>query len=169
MAMNGAGVRDTGRVLGISKKTVTTVKKTGKFVKQVNEEYLSKQNAENPLDAIICNVLSTEMDEIWSFYHNKSQPPLGAVWWAVDHATSTTLAFTFWYMSKNLDKLLALLKLFPIGNVYTDHNFAYEKCIPSQQLVCGKKNTQKIERDHLTLHTRIKRLYHETICFSKSK
>jgi insertion element IS1 protein InsB len=32
----------------------------------------------------------------------------------------------------------------------------------------GKRNTQKIERKHLTLRTRIKRLARRTICFSKS-
>jgi len=32
----------------------------------------------------------------------------------------------------------------------------------------GKRNTQKIERKHLSLRTRIKRLAGKTICFSKS-
>ena len=32
----------------------------------------------------------------------------------------------------------------------------------------GKRNTQKIERKHLDLRTRIKRLMRKTICFSKS-
>jgi IS1 transposase len=32
----------------------------------------------------------------------------------------------------------------------------------------GKRHTQKIERKHLTLRTRIKRLARKTICFSKS-
>jgi insertion element IS1 protein InsB len=32
----------------------------------------------------------------------------------------------------------------------------------------GKQNTQQIERKHLTLRTRIKRLARETICFSRS-
>ena len=32
----------------------------------------------------------------------------------------------------------------------------------------GKPNTQKIERKHLTLRTRIKRLARKTICFSKT-
>ena len=32
----------------------------------------------------------------------------------------------------------------------------------------GKQNTQKIERKHLTLRTRIKRLVRKTICFSKT-
>jgi insertion element IS1 protein InsB len=32
----------------------------------------------------------------------------------------------------------------------------------------GKRNTQQIERKHLTLRTRIKRLTRKTICFSRS-
>jgi len=32
----------------------------------------------------------------------------------------------------------------------------------------GKRNTQQIERKHLTLRTRITRLVRKTICFSRS-
>ena len=104
-------------------KTQQQLLKTEKFVNQVNEEYLSKQNAEKPLNVIICNVLSTEMDEMWSFYHDKSHQIWGQ-WWAEDHATNTPLTFTFSTRErKNLDKLFELLKPFPIGKVYTDHNF----------------------------------------------
>ncbi len=134
----------------------------------MNEDYLAKVEAEKPVDVDIIQTLSTEMDEMWSFYHDKSHQIW--LWWAVDHATNTPLAFTFGTREhKNLDKLLKLLSPFPIGKVYADHNFAYEKRISAQQLVSGKKNTQKIERDHLTLRTRIKRLCRKTICFSKSE
>jgi insertion element IS1 protein InsB len=34
--------------------------------------------------------------------------------------------------------------------------------------VPGKRHTQQIERKHLTLRTRIKRLARKTICFSQS-
>ena len=40
--------------------------------------------------------------------------------------------------------------------------------ISEKILVTGKKNTQVIERHHLTLRTRIKRLSRKTICFSKN-
>ena len=44
MVMNGSGTRDTARVLGISKDTVTsTLKKLKKIVKPVNQEYLKKK------------------------------------------------------------------------------------------------------------------------------
>jgi insertion element IS1 protein InsB len=41
--------------------------------------------------------------------------------------------------------------------------------LPAELHVVGKRNTQKIERKHLTLRTRIKRLARKTICFSKSE
>lgn len=144
------------------------IKKTKKFVKQVNEDYLKEIGAQKPIDVVIRSTLSTEMDEMWSFYHDKSHQIW--LWWAIDHATNTPLAFTFGTREhRNLDDLLALLKPFPIGTVYTDNNFAYQKRIPAEQLITGKKNTQKIERDHLTLRTRIKRLCRKTICFSKNE
>jgi len=60
-----------------------------------------------------------------------------------------------------------LLAHFGITRFYTDGLGAYERHLPPEQHVIGKTNTQKIERKHLTLRTRIKRLTRKTICFSK--
>ena len=65
--------------------------------------------------------------------------------------------------------MMKLLKPFNIKTVYTDNNFAYQNKIYPDILIPGKKNTQKIERNHLTLRTRIKRLARKSICFSKNK
>ena len=168
MAMNGSGVRDTGRVLGISKDTVTSVlKKKRESVEYVNYEYMKKYE-ENEINVDICSPLEVEMDEMWSFCHDKSHQIW--LWWAVDHKTNTPIAFWFGTREhKNLDKLIELLNPYKIGKVYADNNFAYEKRFGSDILKTGKKNTQQIERDHLTLRTRIKRLARKTICFSKSE
>jgi insertion element IS1 protein InsB len=108
------------------------------------------------------------MDEMWSFYRNKSHQIW--LWWTVDHATNTPLAYTFGTREhKYLDELLDLLSPFNIGTVYSDDNYAYHDKIPAEKLITGKKNTQQIERNHLTLRTRIKRLCRKTICFSKDK
>jgi len=48
--------------------------------------------------------------------------------------------------------------------VYSDDNFAYHDIVPSDILVMGKINTQKIERKHLTFRTGVKRLARKTIC-----
>jgi insertion element IS1 protein InsB len=88
----------------------------------------------------------------------------------IDHATNTPLAYTFGTLEhKYLDKLLALLSPFNIGTVYSDDNYSYHDKILAEKLVTGKKNTQQIEINHLTLWTRIKRLCRKTICFSKDK
>ncbi len=111
--------------------------------------------------------LSVEMDEMWSFYHDKSHEVW--LWWAIDHKTGVPIAFVFGTRKhKYLDELLELLKPFSIGTVYADNHSAYSDRIPEENLVTGKKNTQKIERRHLTLRTRIKRLCRKSICFSKS-
>jgi insertion element IS1 protein InsB len=106
------------------------------------------------------------MDEMWSFYHDKSHQIW--LWWAIDHATNVPLAYTFGTRKhKVLDELLELLRPFNIRRIYADDYSAYYSRISAEKLVTGKENTQKIERNHLTLRTRIKRLCRKTICFSK--
>ena len=127
-----------------------------------------KKYEESQIEVDIHSELETEMDEMWSFYHDKGHQIW--LWWAVDHKTNTPIAFWFGTRKhENLDKLIELLQPYTIKKVYADNNFAYEKRFGSDVLVTGKKNTQQIERDHLTLRTRIKRLARKTICFSKSE
>ena len=143
------------------------VKKTARFAKQVNEDYLKSREKDTPIDIEIRPV-SVEMDEMWSYYHDKAHQIW--LWWAVDHETNVPLAYTFGTREhKYLDELLSLLAPFSIGTVYADKNYAYQERLSPGMLISGKKNTQKIERNHLTLRTRIKRLCRKTICFSKRK
>ena len=65
-------------------------------------------------------------------------------------------------------ELKALLEPFGITHFYTDGWGAYERHLAPVFHTVGKVNTQSIERKHLTLRTRIKRLARKTICFSKS-
>jgi insertion element IS1 protein InsB len=44
----------------------------------------------------------------------------------------------------------------------------YERHLEPTQHPVGNTHTQKIERTHLTLRTRLKRLVRKTICFSQS-
>ena len=64
-------------------------------------------------------------------------------------------------------ELKGLLEPFGISRFYTDDWGAYQRHLDPEQPIIGKENTQKIERKHLTLRTRIKRLTRKTICFSK--
>lgn len=64
--------------------------------------------------------------------------------------------------------LKSLLEPFGITQFYSDGWGAYERHIDPELHTVGKRYTQKIERKHLTLRMRIKRLARKTICFSKS-
>ena len=106
------------------------------------------------------------MDEQWSYVGNKSNQRW--LWYAVDHATNTVLAYVF---GKRKDvvfkKLKALLEPLGISRYYTDDWGAYERHLETGKHAVGKRNTQKIERKNLNFRTWIKRLTRKTICFSK--
>ena len=63
-------------------------------------------------------------------------------------------------------QLKKLLAAFGIKRYCTDGWGAYERNLPVKMHEVGKRNTQRIERKHLRLRTRIKRLTRRTICFS---
>ena len=107
-----------------------------------------------------------ELDEMWSFVGDKSNQRW--LWHAIDHHTGKILAYV---LGKRKDivfrQLQELLEPFGIRHYYTDDWGAYERHLDEEKHHVGKRNTQKIERKHLTLRTRIKRLTRKTICFSK--
>jgi insertion element IS1 protein InsB len=111
--------------------------------------------------------VEAEVDEMWSFVHSKKQQRW--LWHAIDHSTGEVLAYV---LSDHKDtafvQLKALLEPFGITQFYSDDWGAYQRLLHPAFHTVGKTNTQKIERKHLTLRTRIKRLARKTICFSKS-
>jgi insertion element IS1 protein InsB len=66
-------------------------------------------------------------------------------------------------------QLEKLLLPFGIKRYCTDGWGAYERHLPAENHEVGKRKTQTIERKHLRLRTRIKRLVRKTICFSKTE
>ena len=65
-------------------------------------------------------------------------------------------------------QLRALLAPLGISRYYTDKAGVYQRHLPPEQHTVGKLTMQKIERKHLTLRTRLKRLARKTLCFSRS-
>ena len=107
-----------------------------------------------------------ELDEMWSYVQRNA--PQRWLWHAIDHNTGKMLAYTFGdHKDEVFLKLQHLLAPFGITRFYTEDGGAYERHLPPEWHSIGKANTQKIERKHLTLRTRIKRLVRKTICFSK--
>jgi insertion element IS1 protein InsB len=108
-----------------------------------------------------------EVDEMWSYVEKKNAPRW--LWHAIDHGTGAVLAYVFGRRKDEVFlQLKALLEPFGITRYHTDHWGAYARHLDAQEHNPGKRNTQQIERKHLTLRTRIKRLTRKTICFSKS-
>ena len=120
-------------------------------------------------DAILVEIKkieSAEIDEMWGFVQSKKEQRW--LWHAIDHHTGTVLAYVFGKRSDEVFlKLKGLLSVFKITRFYTDNANTYHRHISQNQHTVGKLFTQKIERKHLTLRTRIKRLARKTICFSK--
>jgi insertion element IS1 protein InsB len=126
-----------------------------------------EQYKDSPPAIKIIKIEEVESDEMWSFVGKKKNQRW--LWHAIDHKTGVVLAYV---LGKHTDevllKLKELLDPFGIKRYYTDSWGGYERHIPRDKLSISKTNTQKIERKHLTLRTRIKRLARKTICFSKS-
>jgi insertion element IS1 protein InsB len=139
------------------------IEKKESEISSINKEYFAKHtNGLSPLKIRI------EMDEMWSFYGDKGHQLW--LWWAIDHDTGEAIAY--WFGTRehgNLDKLKTLLAPLKIEKVYTDGNDAYVVRFPAKVLVVSKKNTQKIERKHLSLRTWCSRLVRKGIRFSKTE
>src|SRR5499426_3103249 len=114
---------------------------------------------------MIQGVEGAEADEMWSYVGKKREPRW--LWYAIDHRSGQVLAYVLGRRKDEVFlKLKALLAPFGITRYYTDYWGAYTRHLDPDEHCPGKRHTQKIERKHLTLRTRIKRLARKTICFS---
>ncbi len=112
--------------------------------------------------AFIC-----ELDEQWSYVGSKARQHW--IWYAYNTKTGGVLAYTFGPRTdQTCRELLALLTPFNIGMLTSDDWGSYGREVPKNKHLTGKIFTQCIERNNLTLRTRIKRLGRKTICFSRS-
>jgi insertion element IS1 protein InsB len=112
-------------------------------------------------------VEAAEVDEMWSFVGSKAPPRW--LWHAIDHLTGVVLAYVLGSRAdKAFVQLQKLLKPFGLVHFYTDAAGVDDRRLPARVHIVGKIHTQQIERKHLTLRTRLKRLARKTICFSKS-
>lgn len=133
---------------------------------QVNKPVLGRLGA-TEVD-VVPYVQEAELDEMWSFVGSKQQQRW--LWHAIDHQTGQILAYVLApHTDAALVQLQVLLEPFGIKQFYTDNWGAYSRYLERSKHTIGKANTQRIERKHLTLRTRIKRLARRTICFSKSE
>jgi insertion element IS1 protein InsB len=166
MSLNANGVRDTARVLRISINTVLSeLKKREAALESVNTTLLRTVNPED-IAVHIERSGEAEVDDMWSVVGKKQAQRW--LWHAIDHGTGAVLAYVFGRSKDGVFvRLKVLLEPFAITRYHTDHWGAYARHLDPEEHNLGKHNTQNIERKHLTLRTRIKRLVRKTICFSK--
>jgi insertion element IS1 protein InsB len=111
--------------------------------------------------------LTSELDEMWSYVGKQAEPRW--LWHAIDPTSGTIVAYVCGRRKdEGFLQLKALLEPFGITRFYTDGWGAYERHLAPEQHTMGKAHTQKIERKHINLRTRIKRLVRRTICFSQT-
>ena len=169
MSLNASGVRDTARSLHICPNTVLrALKKKEVVLESVNTALLRTLNPDEVAwDVERAGEAEAEMDEMWSFVGHKGNPRW--LWHAIDHGTGKVLAYVFGRRKDDVFlQLKGLLEPFGLTRYYTDYWGAYTRHLDPDMHSPGKRNTQKIERKHLTLRTRMKRLVRKTICFSKT-
>ena len=136
------------------------------MLESINQPLMHRLNPSD-VDVMIRRVNEAEVDEIWSFVGKKRDQRW--LWHAIDHWTGEVLAYVFGRRTDEVFlQLKALLEPYGIRRFHTDYWGAYTRHLEPDVHNPGKRNTQRIERKHLTLRTRIKRLARKTICFSKS-
>lgn len=107
-------------------------------------------------------VFICELDEQWSFVGNKDHRYW--LWYAFDTKRKRVMAYTFGPRTDTTCRtLLALLSPFQIGFITSDDWGSYAREVPYEKHLTGKIFTQRIERNNLTLRTRLKRLARKTI------
>ena len=132
----------------------------------MNHHLLALLNPDE-VEVVIRLAEEAEVDEMWSYVQRKQEQRW--LWHAIDHRNGKVLAYVFGRRKDEVFlKLKALLEPFGITCYYTDYWGAYTRHLDADEHQPGKRQTQKIERKHLTLRTRIKRLARKIICFSKS-
>jgi len=107
-------------------------------------------------------------DERWSYVGNKQQPRW--LWWVEAVDTGQVVAYVFGRRTHaTLERLRQVLLEagLRVSLWITDAWWAYVDRLPVEQRVEDKTQLQRLERKHLTLRTRLKRLTRKTICFSK--
>lgn len=153
LSLNGCGIRDITRVLGVSPNTVLKT--------------LRRHAAKLKRPRLPPHIAELEVDEMWSFVGKKEQQAW--LWYAYEPRSHRIVA---WTVGERTDqtcrRLLRQLRRCRVLRFCTDEWKSYQKFIPWAQHWVGKRWTQGIERQNLNFRTHLKRLQRRTICFSKS-
>lgn len=105
-----------------------------------------------------------ELDEQWGFVGSKARQHW--LWYAYNTKTGGVLAYTFGPRTDYTCRESLVITPFNISMITSDYWGCYARKAPKDKHLTGKIFTQRIERNNMTLRTRIKRLARRAICFS---
>lgn len=149
----GCGISSISRLLKISKSSVQRLiqRLSIRIIKPDHSEYMHKY----------------EIDEIKTFCGNKKNECW--IMYALDSSNGAIVDFCVGRRTKeNLSKITNTVLALTPKRVYTDRLNIYPTLIPQKIHNVFKYCTNKIERNNLTIRTRLKRLSRKTICFTKN-
>jgi len=153
MSLNGSGIRDIQRVLGLTLVTILFILRN--WFKTLEEPVVEG------------HFKNVQIDEMWTFVKQRKAGKRW-FWYAYDSDSGKILAF---YIGKRNDSackaLMKKLSHLEIGAYRTDDWKSYKKHIPIEKHIISKAKTTNIERRNRDFRTHIKRLCRETVCFSK--
>lgn len=152
--MNASGIRDIGRVLGLSIGCILLILRT--WFKTLEEPRVQG------------SFKRVQIDEMWTFVKRRKQGKRW-LWYAYDADSGQVLAFQIGKRNDGACKaLMKKLAHLSIDTFCTDDWKSYKKHIPAAKHVISKAKTTNIERRNRDFRTHLKRLCRETVCFSKS-
>jgi insertion element IS1 protein InsB len=153
MTLNGSGIRDIQRILGISIVCILFILRA--WFKTLDEPVIKG------------HFKRVQIDEMWTFVKHRKAGKRW-LWYAYDPDSGQILAFHIGKRNdsacKALFKKLSHLK---IDSFRTDDWKSYKKHIPPEKHIISKTKTTHIERRNRDFRTHLKRLCRETVCFSK--
>lgn len=154
MCKRTGSISDTQYVLQISKGTII------KRIKQMASEI------ERPK---LINGRSYEMDELHLWHYESGQKTAVYLSYAIDRKTKIVSDFVLGgRSSENLEKITQSLIKANAKEIRTDKWPSYPSIIPDKIHETRKHKINIVERNHLTLRIRLKRLGYHSSCWSRS-
>jgi len=152
----GVGIRSMSRILGYSKRTIIRriLYLSGKVLKPIYIE----------------NNQVYEVDEMWTFVGKKHPSCFSWITYAMNRKTNKIIDVAFGSRNKkNLKQVIDSVKAQNPKKIITDKLNTYPNLIKPTEHDTTRYSNNHIERGNLTLRTHIKRLFRQTICFSRSQ
>lgn len=148
------GISSIGRYLKIPKTTV--MRKLECYAAKLKRPLIKEDSQNYDVDELKTFV-KCRQNEYWLAY-------------GINHRTGAVIDFVTGKRTlETLKPLLIRIKNLNPKRIFTDGLNIYASLIDKTEHAVGKYLTWRIERNHLTIRDRLKRLSRETLCFSKSE